>query len=287
MRAALADFGQLVKFRLTMLAVFSSAIGYLAAASAIGIDLYSLVVLIVGGFMLSGGASIFNQVLEKDYDSLMARTADRPVAAERVSVSNAVLLAGGLSITGGTLLGMLNPVCGFLGMLSLVSYAFVYTPLKRSGSIAVAVGAIPGALPAAIGVVALTGTITPLAVFLFALQFFWQFPHFWAIAWLADEDYKNAGFYLLPDKNGDKTTLAGLLSSVFSVAILVSCGLAYAFGEVGLWCLVALLVVSMHYTWKSCAFYKKCDNGSARSLMFASFLHLPVTLLAVFIDKLF
>lgn len=283
----LADFGQLVKFRLTMLAVFSAAIGYVAAAAATGISLGTLSIVVLGGFMLSGGASIFNQVLEKDYDKLMDRTKNRPIAADRVSISNGVLLAGGLSITGGTLLAMINPVCGFLGMLSLVSYAFVYTPMKRSGVIAVAVGAIPGALPAAIGVVAATGEISTLAIFLFTVQFFWQFPHFWAIAWLSDEDYKKAGFYLLPDKNGEKTPMAGLLSFVFNIAILLSCFLAYSSGEVSVWCFAALMVASAQYAWKGYSFYKKCDRDSARGLMFSSFIHLPITLLAVFFDKIF
>ncbi|MBK6995856.1 MAG: protoheme IX farnesyltransferase [Lewinellaceae bacterium] len=180
----------------------------------------SMLLLAVGGFLVTGAANALNQVLERDYDRLMPRTANRPVVTGRMSVSTAVLLAGLMALFGISMLSWFNPLTGFLGTLSLISYAFIYTPMKRSTPLAVVVGAVPGALPLIIGCVAYEGFISPTAWMLFGLQFLWQFPHFWAVAWLADEDYKKAGFYLLPSGNGEKDKTTGLLSFAFCLLLI-------------------------------------------------------------------
>jgi len=184
------DYKLLVKFGLNMFVVFSAAAAYLTTIQT-PINWAKVLTLSLAGFLITGAANALNEVLERDFDKMMNRTANRPLAAGRMNSSEAVLAAGIMSLIGLSLLAMFNPLTVFLGSLSLISYAFVYTPLKRVSPIAVLIGAIPGALPVMIGSVAATGVLTPLAIALFAIQFLWQFPHFWAIAWIADEDYKS------------------------------------------------------------------------------------------------
>jgi protoheme IX farnesyltransferase len=171
--------------------------------------------------------------------------------------------------------------------LSLISYAFVYTPMKRSTPLAVVVGAIPGALPLVIGCVAHEGYISPMAWMLFALQFLWQFPHFWAVAWLADEDYKKAGFYLLPSKNGVKDPTTGLLSFVFCLLLAGSALLSYGLGYVGVWATAILVTLNVYWAWHCWQLYKTCERTAARKQMFISFMHLPLSLIVLLMDKVF
>lgn len=191
---AMADFGLLVKFKLSIMVLFSALMAY-AIAGAGQANWVGFTLLAIGGFLVTGASNALNEVLERDYDRLMPRTANRPVATGRMSVSNAVLLAGLMALFGVSILSLFNPLTGFLGMLSPMSYAFIYTPLKRSSPLAVAVGAVPGALPLVIGCTAWDGVLTNTALMLFTIQFLWQFPHYWSIAWLADEDYKRAGIH--------------------------------------------------------------------------------------------
>ncbi|MEO6039081.1 MAG: protoheme IX farnesyltransferase, partial [Saprospiraceae bacterium] len=177
---AITDFGLLVKFKLTLLVLFSALMSYAIVANG-DINWGAMLLLAMGGFLVTGAANALNQVLERDFDRLMPRTANRPVVTGRISVSTAVLWAGLMALGGITLLTVFNPLTGFIGTVSLMSYAFVYTPMKRSSPWAVVIGAIPGALPLIIGGVAYAGFITPMALMLFMLQFLWQFPHFWAV----------------------------------------------------------------------------------------------------------
>ena len=192
------DLAQLVKFRLSATVVISSLLAYLIAAAG-EINIMALVILAAGGFLTTGAANTLNQVLEKDFDRLMKRTADRPLAAGRMKISDAVLAAGFMSLFGISFLALFNPWTAFFGTFALVSYAFVYTPMKRVSPGAVAIGAVPGALPTLIGCVAAQGELTALGLTLFAIQFCWQFPHFWSIAYLGYEDYSNAGYKLVPE----------------------------------------------------------------------------------------
>jgi protoheme IX farnesyltransferase len=269
------DYGQLVKFKLSLTVVFSAVMAFLIA-SAGQFTWHGLFYLAFGGFLITGAANTLNQVLERDFDKLMKRTEDRPLARGRMSVSEAVLFAGFSSFAGIVFLALFNPWVPLLGMLSLVSYAFVYTPLKRLSPIAVLVGAIPGALPMAIGVVAAQGEVTGLAIALFALQFFWQFPHFWAIAWLGHEDYSRAGFHLLPGK--ELGSHVGWQAFLYALMIMPVVGLMWGFGLTGSLAASLLGLASLAYAHRAWNLYKRCDRNSARGLMFASLVYLPTVL---------
>lgn len=283
---AVTDFGLLVKFKLTLLVLFSAVMSYAIVCGG-KVDWTVMALLTFGGFMVTGAANALNQVLERDYDRLMPRTANRPVATGRMSVSTAVLSAGLMAMAGITVLSFLHPIAGFLGTLSMMSYAFVYTPLKRTTPLSVVVGAVPGALPLIIGCVVQEGVISPVAMMLFSLQFLWQFPHFWAVAWLADDDYKKAGFYLLPSKNGEKDATTGFLSFIFCLLMITNAVLGWALGYVGIGATAVLVALNLYWAWLCWGLYKECSRTAARKQMFMSFLHLPVSLIVLLIDKLF
>ena len=199
----LGAFVELLKLRLSFLVVFSSAFGYVLGSSGT-FDWKSLIMFCIGGFFISGSAVTLNQVYEVDYDRKMKRTQSRPLPTERIKGREALIYALVLLAMGSlVLLSFTNLLTTILSLLSLVLYAFIYTPLKRVGPVAVLVGAIPGALPPLLGWAAATNSISHEALIIFGIQFIWQFPHFWAIAWIADEDYKKAGFKLLPG-SGEK-----------------------------------------------------------------------------------
>lgn len=281
-----SDFSLLVKFRLTLLVLFSAALSYFIVAGS-EFSWLSLVLLTVGGFLVTGSANTLNQVLERDYDRLMQRTANRPLAAGRMSVASAVLTAGVMALLGICVLSLLNPLAGFLGTLSLISYSFIYTPMKRYSSIAVWVGAIPGALPNVIGAVAHEQQFTYFALMLFMIQFLWQFPHFWAVAWLADEDYKRAGFYLLPSSSGEKDRTVGSISALFCLAlVLLSLG-SWFVGLVGFTASLFLVALNLYWLAACWKLQDTCSRESARKQMFISFIHLPVTLIVLLLDRLF
>lgn len=285
MTSGVRDFGLLVKFKLTLLVLFSAVMSYaIVAEGSAGWE--GMLILTLGGFFITGAANALNQVLERDFDLMMPRTANRPVATGRMSVSTAVLWAGLMAVAGITILALFNPLASFLGTLSLISYAFVYTPLKRSTPLSVVVGAIPGALPLIIGCVAYEGYISSTAVMLFALQFLWQFPHFWAVAWLADDDYKKAGFYLLPSKNSEKDASVGLLSFVFCLLMVASSLIAFSMGLVGGLATLVLVMLNAYWAWKCWQLYRTCSREAARAQMFVSFFHLPVSLIVLLVDKL-
>lgn len=282
---AITDFGLLVKFKLSVMVLFSALIAY-AIAGAGQINWVGFILLAIGGFLVTGASNALNEVLEREYDRLMPRTANRPVATGRMSVSTAVLLAGLMALFGVSILSLFNPLTGFLGMLSLISYAFIYTPLKRSTPLAVVVGAVPGALPLIIGCTAWDGVLTPTAIMLFTIQFLWQFPHYWSIAWLADEDYKRAGFFMLPSGSGEKDSSVGLLSLLFCFAMMANALLGYRIGFSGLFATLALLALNGFFAWRCWQLYRGCSREAARRQMFASFIHLPLSLIVLLLDKI-
>ncbi|MBK8967512.1 MAG: heme o synthase [Saprospiraceae bacterium] len=282
---ALTDFGLLVKFKLSLMVLFSALISYAIAAGG-QMSWQGMTFLAIGGFLVTGAANALNQVLERDYDRLMPRTANRPVAAGRMSISTAVLFAGMMALFGVTILSFFNPLTGFLGMLSLISYAFIYTPLKRSSPLAVVVGAIPGALPLVIGCTAWDGAMTTTAMMLFTIQFLWQFPHFWAVAWLADEDYKRAGFQMLPSRTGAKNATTGLLSFLFCVLMIANAALGYWTGFSGGIATAVLVLINAYFGYRCWQLFRECSQGAARQQMFASFLHLPLSLIVLLLDNI-
>lgn len=283
----LTDVGALVKFRLSATVVLSSVLAYLVALGGAGFVWWPVVVLTMGGFLTTAAANILNEILEKDYDQLMARTAGRPLAQGRLSVSDALLIAGFASIGGITLLALFNPWTAFLGMLSLISYAFVYTPLKRVGPVAVLVGAVPGALPALIGCAAAQGELTLLGVTLFAIQFFWQLPHFYAIGYLGFEDYRKAGFRLVPERAGQVDTK--LLSRDAVLACLVLLPLAvvpFWLGVTTWWAAVVVVLLGLLFLRFALRFRSAPGRKTALGMMFFSFAYLPLAFTAYWIGGL-
>lgn len=273
------DYAMLVKLRLNLFVVFSAVIAYLIVAQQI--NWVHVAFLALGGFLITASSNALNQVLEKDFDKQMNRTQDRPLAAERMKPSEAVIFAGVSAILGFVLLAMINPLVVLLSTLSLVSYSFVYTPLKRVSTLAVAVGAIPGALPVMIGGVAAEGQLTFLIASLFFIQFLWQFPHFWAIAYLAFDDYQRAGFKLLPtDENGNIDKNLGLHASIYALLIVPFVVLLYASGEASIIASAIALIASVYYLIMSIKFFRDANRKSALALMFSSFIFLPAVLFA-------
>ena len=276
------ELAMLFKLRLSLLVVFSTGMAYFISLSS-SVVWFDFTILLLSGFLITGSANAINQVLEKDYDALMSRTKDRPVAAGRMSTSAAVLIAGVSVAIGLTLLATLNWLAALLGAMAFMSYAFIYTPLKRFTPLATWVGAFPGALPVVIGSVVAAGSLTPLALVLFSIQFLWQFPHFWAIAWLMQEDYAKAGFFLLPGRNQQKDKIVGLNSLIYAGAIAPVVIASWNYGIFGTWGLVLLGLTLSFYLYKSFLLFLRNDDESARQLMFASFYFLPLALVAFFL----
>lgn len=280
------DMLMLVKFRLSATVVFSSVIAYLIAIPG-AFSWTALVVLASGGFLVTGAANTLNQVLEKDFDRLMTRTADRPLAAGRMKTSEAVLAAGFMSLIGISLLALFNPWTAFFGTFALVSYAFVYTPMKRVSPGAVFVGAIPGALPTLIGCAAAQGELTLLGLTLFAIQFCWQFPHFWSIAFLGYEDYSKADYKLVPEAGGKINLKKIGQQSLAYALVLVPLGLVPAYlGYTGWWSAGFVAVLGVVYSVFAWRFFQQPERKTALQLMFFSFGYIPFSLLLYWADKL-
>ena len=283
----IADLGALVKVRLSATVVLSSVLAYLVALNPVNFSWWAIGVLTVGGFLTTAAANIINEVLEKDYDREMARTRNRPLAEGRMSSSDALLLAGFASIGGISALALFNPWTAFLGMVSLISYAFVYTPLKRVGPIAVLVGAIPGALPALIGSAAAEGAITSLGITLFVIQFFWQLPHFYAIGFLGADDYQRAGFRLVPMIKGrvDSATLGR--DAVVASAVLVPLSFVPAvLGSSAVWAAIAVALLGVAFTYLSYQFWRAPGRTTALRMMFFSFAYLPLAFTVFWAGKM-
>ncbi len=284
--AKFKDYLLLVKLRLSLLVVFSSVVTYLTAAMGHSINWFELSILALGGFFVTGSANGINQIIEKDFDKLMHRTANRPLATNRISIVEAAVFCALLGIIGVALIGFyLNKTSSLLALASLLSYAFIYTPLKRVSPISVLVGAFPGAVPAMLGWVAFTGTIGIEALVFFGIQFFWQFPHFWSVAWLLDDDYKRAGFKMLPSTPGrDKGTA---LQTLAFTLVLIPFGMLPAYlGFAGIISTIIALSGGIWMSYNAYLLFKSCDIASAKRLMFSAFIYLPLVQLAFWLDKI-
>ena len=280
------EFASLVKFRLATVVVFSSLMGYVIAGYGSSLAWRTFLLLAIGGCLVTFAANALNEVLEREYDKMMSRTEDRPLAAGRMSPSSGVLIAGIMALLGVTVLTYLEPMAGFVSMISLVIYVLIYTPLKRYSPAAVYVGAVPGALPVMIGVLVVSGEINSLALVLFGIQFFWQLPHFWAIAWLAHEDYEKAGFRLLPNRDNRKDGSVGKQSAFHALLIIVIIVTGFILDELSAIGLIFAIGLTIWYAYKGWQMAGSNDRKSARSLMFASFAYLPIILSILFIDAL-
>jgi protoheme IX farnesyltransferase len=276
-------YWELLKFRLSFLVAFSCAFGYVLASPQV--DWTKLTMLFIGGLLLSGASVTINQVIERDLDKLMTRTMTRPLPTNRVSVQEALffaLVCFVLSIS--ILLFFTNLFTTILSIVSMILYCFAYTPLKRVGSIAVFVGAIPGALPPLLGWVAATGTISHEAWIIFGIQFIWQFPHFWAIAWVADDDYKKAGFKLLP-WGGQKDLNTAIQIMVYTMFLLPLGLLPAKFGITGIDSAIVATICGVLFLAQTFSLMKTGSRQSALRIMFGSFFYLPIVQIAYLLDK--
>lgn len=283
--AKVKDYFQLIKFTLSFTVVFSCVICYLLAPG-ITYNLKMVVLLFVAGMLVTGAANAINQAVEKDTDALMKRTGKRPVANGRMSQQEAYTFA---FLTG--LLGVLmmwqffNLASAILSAFSLFLYAFIYTPLKKVNSVAVLVGAFPGALPCLIGWVAGTGEFTAGGWILFGIQFLWQFPHFWAIAWVAHNDYSKAGFKLLPADKGP-TKFTAMQAVMYSLMMIPFGIFPYYVGMSGAVSLWIVMACNIFMVVQCVRLYIEMDVKSARRVMFSSYIYLPIVLLALLVDKI-
>jgi protoheme IX farnesyltransferase len=289
--AKVKDYFQLIKFTLSFMVVFSTVVCFLIApneAFFVRSKVLSVLLLFVGGMLITGSANAINQVVEKDTDALMMRTAKRPVASGRMSVQEGTIFAIVTGILGVFILWhWFNYQSALLGLFSLFLYGFIYTPLKKVNSIAVLVGAFPGALPCLIGWVAAFGD-HPIewlgGWILFGIQFLWQFPHFWAIAWLAHKDYTTAGFKLLPGDKGP-TKFTALQCIIYSTLMIPVGFLPHYIGITGVVSMWILLGCNLWMVYKSIILFQRMDVKSARMVMFSSYFYLMVVFLALFADK--
>ena len=275
---------ELTKFRLSLLVSFSAIVGFILASD--NFNFIDLLVLGLSGYLITASSVINNQILEKDLDKKMDRTKKRPLPTNRISYKNSIIISV-LFMLSGLLFMFLyfNVTAEILGLISLLLYTFVYTPLKRVGPIAVFIGAIPGALPPLIGWVAFTGNISIEAIIIFSIQFIWQFPHFWAIAWIYHDDYKKVGFKLLPGKGEKNFNTAlnimtytlfliplGLLPTIFGITGIIS-------GAIAVFCAILFLAQTFKL-------FKDYSRSSALRIMFGSFIYLPIVQISFILDKI-
>lgn len=287
-------FGQLLKFKLSITVVFSAMTGYM-----LGFDQFNLqhfIYLTIGGFLVTGSANAFNQILEKEKDKLMLRTVNRPLPQENLTILQAVIFSFIIGFIGLALLNKINPQgsfyglmskSSFFGLISIFLYVFSYTPLKRVSTISIFIGAIPGAIPFLLGYVAATDDFGLAAGILFAIQFLWQLPHFISIAWVLDKEYKKAGFKML--FGGEKNRYPALISVVTSLLMTGVSIIPYFYItelKLSFFAFILVLLLGIWFTFQSIKLYKNIDDNSARSLMLSSFIYLPLMQLVFVLDRL-
>ena len=281
----ISDFKEITKMRLALSVVFSSVAGYMLGAETI--NWTTVLLLSLGGYFMVGASNAFNQIIEKDLDALMNRTKNRPVPSGRLSVSAAFIIATTFTILGLVILYNINQQTALFGAISIFLYTCVYTPLKTKTPLAVFVGAIPGAIPFMLGWVAATDQFGIESGTLFALQFFWQFPHFWAIGWFLFEDYKRGGFFMLPTGKQDKGTAVQII--MYSIwTILVSIVPVFGVtGELKLTIVTAVIVfvLGLGMLYYALKLFKERSVKAARQLMLASVIYISLIQIVYVLDK--
>lgn len=275
---------QLTKFRLSFLVSFSAIFGFVLASDSFRI--LDLLILGLSGYLVTASSVINNQILEKDLDKKMDRTKKRPLPTNKITKNNSLIISlifmfFGLSL----MLFFFNMIACLLSLVSLILYTFVYTPLKRVGPIAVFVGAIPGALPPLIGWVAFSGEITIEAIIIFSIQFIWQFPHFWAIAWIYHDDYKKVGFKLLPSK-GEKNFNTALNIMTYTLFLIPLGLLPTIFGITGIVSGAIAVLCAILFLAQTFKLFKDYSRSSALKIMFGSFIYLPIVQISFILDKI-
>lgn len=285
LQVVFSDFKEITKARLAVSVVFSAIAGYLLGADEIRV--LPLAYLAVGGYCMVGASNAFNQVIERHLDALMHRTKNRPIPSGRMSVTQAMITAILMTLAGIVLLYLLNPKTALFGTLSIFLYTCVYTPLKTVTPLAVFAGAIPGAIPFMLGWVAATNDFGIEPGTLFMIQFFWQFPHFWALGWMLDEDYKRGGFKMLP--TGKKDTGTALQIIMYTLWMIVI-SIVPAFGITGRLHLsvpaaVLIFLAGLVMLWFALRLYELRDRASARKLMLSSVSYITLIQIVYVIDK--
>jgi len=284
--AKIQDYNQLVKMRLSLLVVFSSAMGYLYASKGI-VHWNVFLGLLIGGFLVTASSNAFNQAYEKNIDSKMKRTKDRPVPAGRMSFSEAVIfgvITGILGII--ILLKLTNPACAIMSSIALISYVFVYTPMKRITHLATFVGAIPGALPFAIGWFAVTGIFSYEIIFLFLIQFVWQFPHTWAIAWLLREDYFKVNIKLNPFRDsGDKRTAYYIM--LYTLILIPVSLMPFLYSYTHWQSAIFIFLLGIYFLKTSYGLFKLQNDKRAKGVLIGSIVYLPLVQIVLVLDKVF
>lgn len=283
--SVISDFKEITKMRLALSVVFSSLAGYLLGVETV--DFKTLVLLALGGYFMVGASNAFNQIIEKDLDALMDRTKNRPIPAGRMSVTTAFIIASIFTVLGIIILYTINKQTAMFGAISIFLYTCVYTPLKTKTPLAVFIGAIPGAIPFMLGWVAATDDFGIEPGTLFALQFFWQFPHFWAIGWFLFEDYKKGGFFMLPTGKQDKgTAVQTIMYTIWT--LLVSIIPVFGFtGSLKLSIVAAILVfiLGLGMLYFAIQLFKKMTEQAAKQLMLASVSYITLVQIVYVIDK--
>jgi len=271
-----------MKFRLSALVVISALTGYLFAGGSDGLEIFYL---LVGGMLVTAASNGSNQIWEKDLDKLMKRTQNRPLPTGQMSVKEGYAVVAICLVVGTWMLYQLNFYSALLGVMAYILYVFIYTPMKRITPWAVFVGAFPGAMPPLLGAVAETNAFGLVPGILFFVQFVWQFPHFWAIAWVAYDDYKAGGFSLLPSKFGKSKNSAYQICA-YSLALIPFSLLPWVLGMTGVATLIIATIAGFIFFWYSYKLFLTCDDKDARKLMFASFVYLPVVQFLYVFDRL-
>lgn len=269
------------KFRLSALVVISALSGYLFVG---GKDLTELAYLLIGGLLVTAASNGSNQIWERELDILMKRTEKRPLPQGEMSVREGVIVVGICLVAGTTLLYMINLPSAILGLFAYISYVFMYTPMKRISSWAVFVGAIPGAVPPLLGAIAFTGEFGLIPGILFFVQFIWQFPHFWAIAWVSFDDYNAGGFSLLPSKKG-KSKNSAYQIVIYALLLIPFSLLPWVIGTTTFITLIVALIAGVWFFYYAYKLFLTCDDKDARKLMFASFLYLPIVQFVYVFDR--
>lgn len=283
--SVISDFKEITKIRLSVSVVFSSIAGYLLGVETV--DFYTLLLLAFGGYFMVGASNAFNQIIEKDLDALMDRTKNRPIPAGRMSVNTAFAIATLFTILGIVILYSINPRTAMYGAISIFLYTCAYTPLKTKTPLAVFVGAIPGAIPFMLGWVAARNDFGIEPGTLFAIQFLWQFPHFWAIGWFLFEDYKKAGFFMLPTGKQDKGTAVQIIMyTVWTVLVSLVPVLGIT-GDLSLSIIGAIVVfgLGLFMLYYALELFKKRTVKSAKQLMLASVTYITMLQIVYIIDK--
>jgi len=270
------------KFRLSALVIVSALSGYLFVGGNDGIE---ITLLLVGGLLVTAASNGSNQIWERDLDKLMKRTERRPIPMGKMSVTEGVVVVLVCLLAGTYMLFLINLYSAFLGVLAFILYVFLYTPMKRVSPWAVFIGAFPGAIPPMLGAIAATNEFGLVPGVLFFVQFTWQFPHFWAIAWVSFDDYKAGGFSLLPSKEG-KSKNSAFQIVVYSLALIPFSVLPWIMGWTGITSLIVAVLLGILFFYYSYRLLLTCEDKDAKKLMFASFLYLPIIQFLYVFDRI-